>query len=294
MKFNLNKFSFLFVFIAASLWGIIGIFIRQFNKLGFNSMQIIFVRALFTILILFPIIFFYKRSLLKIKLKDIWCFLGTGVLSIVLFTFFYFTTITVSSLSLAAVLMYTAPFFMIFFAAVLFKEKITVLKIFACVIAFLGCMFVSGIFNSGNFSLYALITGVLSGIFYALYTVFSRYALLKGYNTITITIYSFIFALFGCLPFINIKQTLTVTFFSFNNILTAVFIAFFCTILPYLLYTFGLKNTQTGVALITASVEPVVATIIGFIFFNEIPSINSIIGIVLVLTSVCILNLKNH
>ncbi len=294
MKFNLNKFSLFFVFIAASLWGIIGIFIRQFNNLGFNSMQIIFVRALFTVVILLPIIFSYKKSLLKIKLKDIWCFLGTGVLSIVLFTYFYFTTITVSSLSLAAVLMYTAPFFMVLLAAILFKEKITVLKIFACVIAFLGCMMVSGIFNSGIFSLYALITGVLSGIFYALYTVFSRYALLKGYNTLTIIIYSFIFALLGCLPFINIKLTLTITFLNYNNILTAVGIALFCTILPYLFYTYGLKNTQTGVALITASIEPVVATVVGFLFFNETPSIIALLGIVLVLLSVCILNLKNH
>lgn len=294
MKFNLSKLSFLFVFFAASLWGIIGIFIRQFNKLGFNSMQIIFVRALFTVIILLPIIFFYNKSLLKIKLKDIWCFLGTGVLSIVLFTYFYFTTITVSSLSLAAVLMYTAPFFMVLLAAILFKEKITVLKIFACFVAFLGCMLVSGVFNSANFSLYALITGVLSGIFYALYTVFSRYALLKGYNTVTIIIYSFIFALLSCLPFINVKQTLTITFLNFNNILTTVGIALFCTILPYLFYTFGLKTTQTGIALITASIEPVVATIIGFIFFYEIPSIISIIGIVLVLLSVCILNIKKN
>ena len=99
------------VILAGILWGSMGIFVRKFEKCGLESLDIVAVRAIATTCILFFFLLFYNRSLLKIKFKDLWCFLGTGLLSIVFFNYCYFRAITMTSLSVAAVLLYTAPAF---------------------------------------------------------------------------------------------------------------------------------------------------------------------------------------
>jgi drug/metabolite transporter (DMT)-like permease len=62
------------------------------------------------------------------------------------------------------------------------------------------------------------------------------------------------------------------------------------TIIPYLTYTIGLKGVENGRASIIASIEPVVATLIGILWFHEKMTIWVLIGIILVLTGIVISN----
>ena len=62
--------------------------------------------------------------------------------------------------------------------------------------------------------------------------------------------------------------------------------------LPYFLYTYGLTGLETGKASILASVEPVVATLIGILVFHETLTPVALAGILLVLAAVVLLNLK--
>ena len=57
-------------------------------------------------------------------------------------------------------------------------------------------------------------------------------------------------------------------------------------------YTLGLRSVEASKAGIIATIEPVVATIIGIVCFSETLTILSGMGIVLVLTAVTILNRK--
>ena len=63
--------------------------------------------------------------------------------------------------------------------------------------------------------------------------------------------------------------------------------------LPYFLYTYGLTGLETGKASILASVEPVVATLIGILVFHETLTPVAVVGILLVLSAVVLLNLKS-
>ena len=91
------------VILAGILWGSMGIFVRKFKECGLGSLDNIAIRAITTMCILFLFLLFYNRSLLRIKLRDLWCFLGTGLLSIVFFNYCYFRAITMTSLSVAAI-----------------------------------------------------------------------------------------------------------------------------------------------------------------------------------------------
>jgi len=62
--------------------------------------------------------------------------------------------------------------------------------------------------------------------------------------------------------------------------------------LPYIFYTLGLSGLPAGKASIMASLEPVVAALLGAVVFREIPSLMSGIGILLVLLGVVLLNVR--
>ena len=146
----MKKLSYLFVVLAGILWGSMGIFVRRFNALGLESMDIVFLRAIVTAAFLFFVLLIYDKRLLVIHLKDLWCFLGTGVASITFFNYCYFSAIKVGSLSMAAILMYTAPAIVMILSFLLFREKLTAIKIVSLVITFVGCGLVTGTDSSGR------------------------------------------------------------------------------------------------------------------------------------------------
>ena len=112
------------VFLAAVFWGIAGIFVRNLEG-TLQQMQMVFWRAIISAAVFFIIILVKDVSLFKIKFKDLWFFIAAGLFSIVLFNFSYYTTMSLTSLSVAAVLLYTAPFFVVLMSIFIFKEILT-------------------------------------------------------------------------------------------------------------------------------------------------------------------------
>ena len=100
---------------AGALWGSMGLFVRRLGSegAGLSSVEIVQMRCIVAAVLLFLYMLAGKRSELVIRVGDLWCFLGTGLCSIVFFNICYFTTIQMTSLSVAAVLLYTAPAFVI-------------------------------------------------------------------------------------------------------------------------------------------------------------------------------------
>ncbi len=282
------------VILAGILWGCIGIFIRQFS-LTLTSMQIVTARTLLTVCILFLVLLIFKRNLLKIKLRDLWCFIGTGVCSIIFFNYCYFKCMNMTSLSIAAVLLYTAPAIVMVISAIVFKEKITVQKISALLLALLGCVLVSGIIGTeALISKEGILVGLGAGLGYALYSIFSRAALNRGYNSLTIIFYTFLIALIGLIPITDWKSLSAEMFASTDKFLYFVMFAIVSTVLPYIFYTYGLTKLTPSKASIMASIEPVAATIVGFIFFNERPSTVAFFSIGCILFSIILLAINKE
>lgn len=68
--------------------------------------------------------------MIKIKLKDLWIFVSSGILGILGLNICYNEAVKQLSLSLSAVLLSLSPIFVLIFANIFFKEKITVKKLF--------------------------------------------------------------------------------------------------------------------------------------------------------------------
>ncbi len=274
------------VALAAILWGMLVLFVKKFNQAGFTSMDIICIRAYGSVAFLFPITAVIRPKLLKVRFKDLWCFVGTGVFSIVFFTYCYFRNLTVSSVAFSSILLYTSPVWVTLMSAVFFKEKITAMKIAAMTMALLGCVFVSGIVQGGtSVTLLGLLLGLGSGIGYGLYSIFSRFALDRGYHPLTISAYTFLLACIGVFPFVSIPSIVERLGTDVSLWLLALGMAGLTGGLAYALYTLSLKYLEPGRAAVLATIEPVVSTMMGVLFFKESLSVLMIVGIVLVLAA---------
>ncbi len=279
------------VILSGILWGLTGIYVRYFTGLGMSSPGVVWLRVTLAGLVLILFLLLKDCRLLKVRLKDIWCFMGTGVLSLALFNFCYFTNITETSLSIACTMMYLSPIFVLLYSVMLFKERVTVQKVLACMLAIAGCSLVTGMFTDGSsITPRGILLGVLSGAGYGLYGVFSRLALNRGYKSLTITAYTFLFAMVGMAPFADfpvLGRSLDAMqwdgiFYLFLMLLTSV--------APYILYTKGLERVSPSAAAIIVVIEPVCATLVGALLYGEPITWLSSLGMILVIGAIVLLN----
>ena len=283
------------ILLAGCFWGSMGIFVRRLTDYGFSSIQIVAIRVTLAALVFCILLFIKAPSGFRISVKDIPLFLGLGFGSILFFTVCYFTAITMMPLSTAAILLYTSPIWIMLMSVLFFREKLTGRKLLALVLAFAGCVLVSGVSGEGM-TLTGLLVGLGSGIGYGLYSILGTVAL-RRYSPYTVTTYTFVFAALGswliCRPaemlakFAAAPDLPGLVFFCF---LTALVTA----VIPFLAYTLGLQTVEASRAGILATVEPLVATLIGVVVFSEPLTLLSGLGILLILAAVVLLNGKTE
>ncbi|MCQ2977754.1 MAG: DMT family transporter [archaeon] len=300
IKINLDKRLLLLLpILSGAMWGSGGVFVRILNSFGLNSVSILSTRVFGASLILFILLMLFDRDSLKIKLKDLWLFIGSGVLGALLLNLCYNEAAFTLSLSLASLLLSLAPIFALVLSAILFKEKITGRKLICLVITLIGCLFVSGLLetsNGFNWSTHGMIFGLASALFWALYGVFSKLASNKGYSTFTIIFYTFLIIAICLAPFTDWN-----TFGSFlvtnpgPHTLFAILHSVFTSILPYFLFSVALTNIDNGKAtILCSSAEPISATIFGALIYLEIPSSLNILGIIISLIGLALLTKSNE
>lgn len=243
------------------------------------------------LLVLFLIIKEPKKLELA-SFYDVKYFIGTGIFSIIFFNFCMFTAIDLSTIPIATALLYTGPAFVTILSFVLFHEPLTKPKITALIITIIGSALVVGLIplDLNTFQLTGILFGLGSGFGYALYSIFSKFAL-KKYTSLSITAYTFIIAAISLLPFFPFQDKIyllmdpSVLFF-------AIGLGFLPTAFAYIIYTYGLNQTEASQASILTTVEPVVATLIGVFIFQEAFSAVQMIGMACIIGAVIIIQLN--
>ena len=274
---------------AAALWGIIGLWNRRLMAAGLSPFSIVVVRNLGGCALLVLFFALRDRGVFRVERRHLKYFFGTGVVSVMLFTGCSFSCQARCSLAVASGLLYTAPSFVVIFSAVLWREPVTRKKLLALFLTLLGCACVCGLFSGGlSVTVPGVLLGLGAGFFYALYSVFGRYAL-AHYPPLTVTVWTFLFAGPASLLFLRPAE-LAGAFAGGGGLwLTALAMAVFSTAAPYILYTWGLARMEPGRASILASLEPVVASLTGVIAFGEPMGPLTVLGILCVLAGVYIL-----
>lgn len=283
----------IYIAAAAVFWGIISLFSTELKACGLNPGSIVVLRSFGAAAVLSAIFFIKDRSVFRIKLRDIKYFIGTGIISFVWFNWCLFTSMNECTTAIAVVLLYTAPIFVVFLSAVFFNEKITAPKLIALAMTVTGCTLVTGIAGGElNGTLFGIICGIGSGLFYGLYSIFGRFAL-NRYSDVTVTVYTFIFAAIGSIPLCNAGE-LTAGLSQPEGIVSAALIVLMSTVMPFLLYTKGLSRVESGTASILATIEPAVGVLVSVFVLHQSLTLTSLIGIILIFSAVIFLNIKNR
>lgn len=284
------------VLIGASAWGCLGLFTRYLAGFGMSPLAVAFFRSFSATVMLACYLGMCSRETFRIRLRDVWMFVGTGFIAIGFFNVFYFATQNFTTLSIAAVLLYTAPFFVIIMSKLFFKEHITKQKVIALLLAFLGCLFVTGVVGggggTGKLAPIAIATGLASAFCYALYSIFGRVAL-SHYAPMTVTFYSlFVSALsLGIIFGVTGAEMPAVKWQMVAGICGLGFVS---TVIPYIFYTRGLQVLAPSKASVLAFAEPMVATIVGILVMHEPITISAVIGIGLIFSGIVILNRRSQ
>lgn len=282
--------SYLAVIAGAALWGSIGIFVRLISNCGVPPLGVVSLRCVAAGILFALYLAGTNPKLFQIRPKDIWIFIGSGFLALAGFNYCNFTCITLGSLAVAALLMYTAPVFVMLLSVLCFGERLTGNKILALLLTCAGCTLITGVLEEDILlNLPVIGYGLASGIGYALYSVFSKLALIRGYAPATVTFYTFAFGALACVSMAG----LPLRQLQGSGWLGLAGLALVCSFGANLLFTQGLANIDAGHASVLATVEPLVAALIGCLCFGETLSLLKCLGVALICTAVWMAGRKN-
>ena len=287
--FVLKKYD-IAILLAGIFWGMIGLFTRNLSAAGMTSAGVLIVRSGGCALLFAGWALLRDRKLFRFRWKDAWL-LGLFGLITFFFTYCYYQSIDLGSLSMACTLMYSAPVFVMVMSLFFFGERFSRRKLLALLCAVAGCALVSGVLE-GNASAGAagIVYGLLAGIGYASYSVCIKALSNRGVDTLTLNVWGWIVCtalgllVWGPGPAAPMLE-------SGKNALLSVGLIVISGFLPALLYSLGLRGEEAGKGAVMASVEPVMASLMGLAAFGEVPTPLGIVGVLLVLAAVALLNL---
>lgn len=273
--------GYLFIISAAVCWGFIGIFSNLAFSEGLGPMEVAFWRALFAWFCFGGHALIRKET--RVDVKDFPLLAVFAIFGISLFYIAYQYAVKTGGAAFAAVLLYTAPAWVVAFSFFIYREKFTLIKIGAVIFVMLGVYLISKTGGNANgagvIGPVALISGLVSGFCYSLYYTIGKY-FSKKYSSATLFMYVLPLGILGILPFVEFTQKSPLAWIALISVaVVSTFVANYC-------YYNGLKYLEAGRASIVATIEPVVAAVAAYIFFGEYFTFLGYWGAVLIIIAV--------
>jgi drug/metabolite transporter, DME family len=273
------------VAMAALMWGTVGVMAKFLYGWGMSPWSLVYFRSAVTALMIGGIILAVNPAWLRVRRADIPFLVVYAALGSAAFFAFYFFTISLTTVAVAVVLLYTAPAFATVIARFTLGEVITPVKLIAVSLSFVGCALVAEIGTIGSAETVVQPLGVLTGlgaaITYALFGIMSKHAR-KSYNTWTVLFYAMGIATLFLSPILLLPDFAVGPYPPEAYLILAVMILG-PTLLSRLFYVEGIKSVEASRAAIVATVEPVAASIFAFLILGEYLSTPQLLGGLLVL-----------
>ncbi|MGA9120885.1 MAG: EamA family transporter [Bacteroidota bacterium] len=279
---------------AAFLWGSAATGAKFLLNHNVDTVVIVQARVTFTALLLFPFLFIFRREALKINLRDAGKFLLSGIFGVAGSNFTYYYTIKESTVATGILIQYTAPLLVLAYASHVGEERFTPIKVAAAVISLLGCFLAVGAYNPRVLQItpIGLFTGISSVVCFAFLNVYTR-RLLRFYPFWTVTFYSIAGA---ALFWLVVKPPWTVIgpgeqVYPWEALFV---LAIFSILIPHSLYFNGLRSIVPSRAIITSTMEPIVAITSASIILGEHLTWLQSTGAVLVVLAIVLLGVRRE
>ncbi|MDK2795173.1 MAG: hypothetical protein PWQ58_372 [Archaeoglobaceae archaeon] len=254
------------ILFSAILMGTISIFVRN---TGSDPLSVTFLRLFFATIFLLPLIVLTREKLRISKLLFALAFFN--LLTIVS----YISAIQHVEAGTAALLLYTAPIYVLIFAF-LTGERIERKSIISLLLGLLGLYLMLSPYPELNLG---LISGIVSGISYAVVFALTKKA--KEFSSFQITFFNILFGSLLLLPYFVLN-------FADFSIPWAIGLGLIPSAIPFTLLVYGIKHVKLHRAPIIALIEPLSAIVVGYIYFGEILTSKQIFGGILIILSTAI------
>jgi len=275
------------VFVTAAMWATSGIFIKLIlNSSDISEFSLAFYRDLLTFLVFFVILLIFRRDLLRIVKRDVLWFAGLGGFGLGTLHLLWNFGVAINGVAVSTVQQAMMPIILAIAARFAFKELLNKYKIFAIIITFIGAIFLSGFLKqtNGELNVSGILVGFAIPLTYAMFNLFSK-KITGRYHPFTILTYGFGFGALTLLPvqLFLLPQSVSPQLSSFLWLGGLIVIS---TVLPFLLYTFLLRDMEVSVAGILSMAEIPIAFFYAFIVFNEMFTLYQWIGTALIILGI--------
>lgn len=284
-----SEIAFFMTVLAGGLWGTSAIFVHYLSPFGFTPVQMVAARGAVSFAGVFLYAIVKERKLFRIRPIELTIYLLIG--GALFFTAFcYYTSMTLTSVATAAMLLGLSPVYVVLFSAVLWREKMSGLKTAAIIGVLSGGVFVSGVIEGMIFDTLGFFMGLASGLSYAIYTLLTKYSMMRNFKAGSATLYGFFFMALIAVGICHPAEALRIASAApFVTVPLLIGIGLVTYLIPYSLYTVSLKALSSGTVSALGIVEPLSATLFGTFLFGEKLTVWSVAGIVLILSSVVLL-----
>ncbi|HBM15998.1 MAG TPA: EamA family transporter [Lentisphaeria bacterium] len=258
------------------MFGITGLF-GKFVTL--SSTMITFGRCFFAVIFLFFCIVAMKENFFFKSKKDFLTVLFTGVI-IGLVWFFFFQSIKVSTVSVGLITYATVAIFTTFIEPLYFRKKIRRTDIILAFVAFIGVCLVVPDFNLSDNITQGVILGLLAAFFSSIFCVMTK-KLITKYSSVKLTFYQYgTVAVLG-LPFFAVQHPSV----DAKNLMLIIILGVIFTGFANTLFISSFKKVTATKAMIILTLEPIYGVILAIILLGEKPTMNTLIGGVIIFLS---------
>ncbi len=274
--------GYLFVLVAAVLWGCIGPVAKVALNAGMAPAELAFYRTVFGWVLFAAHAVFTGKA--RLRRADAPMVMAFGIFAVAGLFGSYAVAVREGGAALASVLLYTAPAWVAVLSRLLLKEPMRGFTLVAVGMTIVGVAGVSGLpqvlaGGGAQYGPLAVVFGLLSGLTYALYHIFGKFFQSRC-ETPTVFLYAMPVGAVTLLPFFEFSRP------SLTALAACAILAVFCTYAAYSIYYAGLRYLETTRAAVTATLEPVVAAVLAYLWYDERFTLSGYLGGALILLAV--------
>ena len=253
-----------------------------------NSMEILLVSSLFAFLFLL-LVNVIKGNLKELKqyaFTDYIQMFGVGALGIFLYHLFLYMGIDAMEASQAFIINYLWPIMSVLFACIILKEKMTIRKLAAILLSFLGVIVVASdghLLQMGKSSLVGALYCILAAVSYGLFTVLNKK---NHYNQyVSMMLYYLASTLISLVYVVLAKDSFTL---SLPQTLGMLWIGIFTTAIAFTTWGLALKQGDTAKISNLAYITPFLSLVWTFFILKEKLNLYSIAGLLIIVLGIFI------
>ena len=278
--------------LAAVMWGISGLFAESLFKVSSKITpiwltQVRLIISGIVLLIIATVLHQKPFSVLKDK-KNTLHIIAYGIFGLLPVQVFYFIAIEMANASIATILQFIGPFFVLTYLAVTHQQVLRRLDVLAAILAFIGVFLLSthGNFNQLAITPLALLFGLLSALGEASYTLIPV-KLVKRVSSLVVTGWGMLFAGIGLMIVYPRFPAIPNTPRAWLDVSAIIIIG---TIIPFQIMANALRYVKPSTVSLLDAFEPLSATVGSVLIFGLVMSGMDWLGTLLVIGSVLALN----